>query len=180
MARKELKIGDAAPNFNLKNIDGEYYSLNSFLDYKALIIVFTCNHCPYARAYEERLIKISHDYNNKSVIVVAINSNDEISYPEDSFENMKDRAVEIDLPFVYLRDDSQEIAKAYGVAYTPEIFLFDKSKKLAYKGKIDDNWREPEKVKNNYLRAAIDELLADKAISIPETFAIGCTIKWKK
>ena len=112
--------------------------------------------------------------------VVAINSNDDKSYPEDSFEEMKKRSDEKNFNFVYLRDETQEVAKAYDATHTPEIFLFDEERKLIFHGKIDDNWQDEKNAQTKYLRNAIDEYLAGEEISVPETFTIGCTIKWKK
>lgn len=180
MATNNLKIGSPAPDFNLPGVDGKTYSLESFKDANALIIIFSCNHCPYVQAYEERIKQIQEDYKNKGVIVVAINSNEDINYPDDSFDNMKKRAAEQKFNFPYLRDEEQFVARAYDATHTPEIFLFEKERKLAFHGKIDDNWQEPSKVQNHYLSNALDELLAGKEISVPETFTIGCTIKWKK
>jgi peroxiredoxin len=180
LATNNLKIGSPAPDFDLPCVDGKKYSLNSFADKKALIVVFSCNHCPYVQAYEDRIKQIQSDYANKGVSVVAINSNEDKGYPEDSFENMKKRAAEQKFNFLYLRDENQSVAHAYDATHTPEIFLFNKDRKLAFHGKIDDNWQEPKKVQNHYLRNALDELLAGKEISVPETFTIGCTIKWKK
>ena len=180
MATNTLKIGSAAPDFNLQGIDGKKYSISSLTDKKALIVIFSCNHCPYVQAYEERIKQIQQDYGNKGVSVIAINSNEDKGYPEDSFENMKKRAAEQNFNFLYLRDDDQSVARAYDATHTPEIFLFDENRNLAFHGKIDDNWQEPSKVQNHYLRNALDELLGGKEISVPETFTIGCTIKWKK
>jgi peroxiredoxin len=179
MATDTLKIGLMAPDFNLPATDGKKYSLNTFADKKALVIVFSCNHCPYVQAYEDRIIEIQKDY-AKDVQVVAISSNEDENYPEDSFENMKARAELKKFNFPYLHDGTQNIAKAYGATHTPEIFLFDKERKLVFHGKIDDNWQEPQSVKSKYLRNAIDELLSRKQISVPETFTIGCTIKWRR
>ena len=180
MATNNLKIGSLAPEFNLEGIDGKKYSLSSFTDTNALIIIFSCNHCPYVQAYEGRMKQIQEDYKSKEVTVVAINSNEDVNYPDDSFENMKKRATEQRFNFLYLRDEDQSVARAYDATHTPEIFLFDKERMLAFHGKIDDNWQEPNKAQNHYLRNALDELLAGKEISVPETFTIGCTIKWKK
>ena len=180
MATNNLKIGSSAPDFNLPGVDGKKYSLGSFTDKKALIVIFSCNHCPYVQAYENRIKQLQTDYAAKGVSIVAINSNEDTGYPEDSFENMKMRASEQKFNFLYLRDEDQSVARAYDARHTPEIFLYDKKKKLAFHGKIDDNWQEPDRVQNHYLRNALDELLAGKEISVPETFTIGCTIKWKK
>lgn len=173
MATNNLKIGSSAPGFNLEGIDGKKYSLNSFADKNALIIIFSCNHCPYVQAYEGRIKQIREDYKSKGVIVVAINSNEDVNYPDDSFENMKKRALEQKFNFPYLRDEDQKVAHSYDATHTPEIFLFDNERKLAFHGKIDDNWKEPDRVQNHYLRNALDELLAEKEISVPETFTIG-------
>ena len=180
MATNTLKIGSTAPDFNLPGIDGKEYSLASFKDKKALIVIFSCNHCPYVQAYEDRMKQIQKDYRSKGVEIIAINSNEDKGYPEDSFDNMKKRAAEQNFNFLYLRDEEQSVARAYDATHTPEIFLFDGNRKLAFHGKIDDNWQEPSKVQNHYLKNALDELLAGKEISVPETFTIGCTIKWKK
>jgi len=179
MATKTLKTGSPTPDFKLIGVDDKTYSLNSFSDKDVLIIIFSCNHCPYVKAYEGRIKAIQKDYGSRGVAVIAINSNDDVGYPEDSFEEMKKRAKTENFNFIYLRDEDQEAARAYDASHTPEIFLFDKNRKLAFHGKIDDNWQEPEKVKNHYLRNTLDELLAGKEISVPETFTIGCTIKWK-
>ena len=179
MATDTLKIGSKAPDFNLPATDGKNYSLSSFADKKAIIVIFSCNHCPYVQAYEDRIIEIQKDYKN-DVQIIAISSNEDVNYPEDSFENMKARAELKKFNFPYLHDETQEIAKAYGATHTPEIFLFDKERKLAFHGKIDDNWQEPKSVQSKYLRNALDELLSGKQISVPETFTIGCTIKWKR
>jgi len=180
MATNNLKIGSTAPDFNLEGVNGKKYSLSSFADKEALIIIFSCNHCPYVQAYEGRIKQIQEDYKNKGVIVVAINSNEDVNYPDDSFDNMKKRATEQKFNFLYLRDEDQSVAQAYDATHTPEIFLFEKDRKLVFHGKIDDNWQEPNKVQNHYLKNALDELLEGKEISVPETFTIGCTIKWKK
>lgn len=177
MATSKLKIGSAAPGFNLPGVDGKKYNLDVFKDKKVVMIIFTCNHCPYVQAYEDRIMEIQKDY--KDAAVVAINSNDTINYPDDSFEHMVERAKQKRFNFLYLRDEDQTVAEAYGATHTPEVFLFDNERKLVYHGKIDDNWQEPYKVKTKYLRNAIDEILGGKEISIPETFSIGCTIKWR-
>ena len=180
MATNTLSIGSKIPAFKLKAVDGEIYLLDSFKESKGLIIIFSCNHCPYVQAYEERIISLQDDYRNKGISILAINSNEDINYPEDSFESMIQRAAERKFNFIYLRDEDQTVAKAFDATHTPEIFLFNEERKLVYHGKIDDNWQEPEKVVNHYLRNALDEMLTGKEVSIPETYSIGCTIKWKR
>ena len=179
MATEKLSINSSVPNFALPGIDENIYDLKSLIDeYKGVVIVFSCNHCPYVKAYEDRLISIQNDY-SKSIKVIAINSNDSEGYPEDSFENMKVRALEKGFNFLYLRDSDQEVAKSFGATHTPEVFLVNSYGKLVFHGKIDDNWQDESGVKENYLRNALDELVDGKEITINETYTIGCTIKWK-
>jgi peroxiredoxin len=179
MLDNKLKIDSRAPGFSLPATDGKFYSLNSFTDKKILIVIFSCNHCPYVQAYEDRIITLQSEFERNGAQIVAINSNDDEKYPDDSFEEMKKRVTDKKFNFPYLRDETQNVAKAYGATHTPQIFLFDENRKLKYEGKIDDNWQEPDKVKSKYLRDAIEEVLASKEVSVPETFSIGCTIKWK-
>lgn len=179
MQANNISLGEKAPSFNLTGVDNKEYSLDSFAGSEALLVIFSCNHCPYVKAYEDRIIDIQQDYKEKGLQVVAINSNDAENYPEDSFEEMQKRSDERGFNFPYLYDKTQETARAYGATHTPQLFLFDKERKLVYYGKIDDNWQEPDQVRTTYLRDALDELLAGREISVPETFAIGCTIKWK-
>lgn len=179
MADNKLKIDSSMPEFNLTGVDDKIYSQNSFSDKRILIIIFSCNHCPYVQAYEDRIISLQDEFKNNGVQIVAINSNDDVKYPDDSFAEMKKRTEHKKFNFPYLRDETQEIAKLFGATHTPQIFLFDEQRKLRYEGKIDDNWQEPEKVKSKYLRDAIVEVLEGKDVSVPETFSIGCTIKWK-
>ena len=126
------------------------------------------------------MINLQDHYRDQGITLIAINPNDSTTHPDDSFENMKKRASQQKFNFIYLRDEDQSAAKAFDATHTPEIFLFNDERKLVYHGKIDDNWQEPEKAKSKYLREALDELLEGKEISVPETFTIGCTIKWKK
>ncbi|OGU74511.1 MAG: alkyl hydroperoxide reductase [Ignavibacteria bacterium RBG_16_34_14] len=179
MTTTTLEIGSPAPDFNLPAVDGNIYSLYSFKDSEALVVIFNCNHCPYVQAYENRIIELQKEYKDKGVSIVAVNANDTTNYPDDSFDKMIERAKKKRFNFPYLRDEEQITASAFGATHTPEVFLFNKERKLVYHGKIDDNWQEPEKVRNQYLKNAIDELLKGKEISVPETYSIGCTIKWK-
>ena len=169
-----------APEFNLPGTDGKNHSLAELSGSPAVVVIFSCNHCPYVQAYEDRIIEIQKEYGPKGLKIVAINSNATDDYPDDSFENMVRRGVEKKFNFLYLRDESQETARAYGATHTPHIFLFDGDRELRYTGKIDDNWKEPAKVQRKYLRKALDAVLAGKPVAEPETFAIGCTIKWKR
>jgi peroxiredoxin len=179
MLENKLKIDSLMPGFSLKGIDEKIYDSKSFVDKKIVIVTFSCNHCPYVQAYEDRIISLQNEFEKDKVQIIAINSNDDAKYPDDSFEEMKKRANLKNFNFPYLRDETQEVAKAFGATHTPQIFLFNSDRKLKYEGKIDDNWQEPEKVKSKYLRDAITEVLNSKEVSVPETFSIGCTIKWK-
>ena len=179
MSDNKLKIDSAIPGFSLTGVDDKTYVLNSFSDKKVLIVIFSCNHCPYVQAYEDRIIILQKEFEDKGIQIIAINSNDDVKYPDDSFNEMKKRANAKGFNFPYLIDETQDVAKAFGATHTPQIFLFDKGRKLKYEGKIDDNWQEPKKVKSKYLRDAILEVLNEKEVSVPETFSIGCTIKWK-
>ena len=176
---KRIDLGHTAPNFSLPGVDGENYTFSDFTANPLLLVIFSCNHCPYVQAYEERIKKLQNDFLKDGLQIVAINGNDAEKYAEDSFEEMKKRAAEKKFNFIYLRDESQETAKAFGAVFTPELFFFNAERKLIYTGKIDDNWREPEKVQTKYLQNAIEEYLRGEEISVPETYAIGCTIKWK-
>ena len=178
LTQSHLEIGAKLPDFNLPGTDSKNYSVSSFKDSKVLVIMFTCNHCPYVRAYEQRLIDLQKDFKGKGASFIAINSNDEINYPEDNFENMVKRTKERSYNFPYLRDKSQEAAKTFGASYTPEVFVFDEKRILQYHGRIDDNWQEPEKVTKHNLKEAIEAILSNKPIDRTNTQAIGCTVKW--
>lgn len=180
MAIKTLKIGHPAPAFHdLPATDGKRYSLDSFRDAKILVVVFSCNHCPYVQAYEDRMIAFHRNYSGKGVAFVAINSNETVHYPEDNFDEMVKRASKKGFAFPYVRDEDQSVATAYGATHTPEFFIFDGERKLRYHGRFDDNWQDPSSVKANYVRDAVDALLADREVPVSETYSIGCTIKWK-
>ena len=178
LTESKLKIGDKLPEFTLVATNGRDCNPYEFEESKIIVVMFTCNHCPYVQAYEKRLINLQKDFAGKGVTFLAINANDEINYPEDSFENMVKRAKEKNYNFPYLRDKTQNVAKAFGATYTPEVFVFNKDKALQYHGRIDDNWQEPEKVQKQHLKDAIEALLANKPVERADTQAIGCTVKW--
>jgi len=180
MATENLNIGSHAPEFNnLPGTDGKKYALKSFAQHKFLVVVFSCNHCPYVQAYEERMIALQREYAPKGVQLVAINSNETVNYPEDNFDEMVKRSQRQGFNFPYLRDDDQSVAGAFGATHTPEFFLFDHERTLRYHGKMDDNYQNPGAVKVHFLRNAIDALLAGEEVKEKETYSIGCTIKWK-
>jgi len=176
---KKLVIGDRAPEFVLPGLDTHDRSLDSFKGKRVVVVVFTCNHCPYARAYEDRLIALQHDFGDQGVQLIAINSNDADGYPEDNFDNMVKRAQQRHFNFPYLRDANQRAARAYGAEYTPEVFVLDSKFNVRYIGRVDDNWQHPDQVRTHDLRDAIAAVLAGQPIANPVTHAIGCTIKWK-
>ena len=174
------KIGDTAIDFKLKNVDGKTYALTDLKNAKGYVVVFTCNNCPYAKAYEDRIIALHQKYAAEGYPVVAINPNDKTVQPLDSYDNMKKRAKEKSFPYLYLYDESQEIAKTYGAVRTPHVFLLDQDKKVRYIGAIDDNSDEPENVKEKYLENAIEALKTGREVAVKETKALGCGIKWKR
>jgi len=181
-----LAIGASAPDFKLKGVDDKTYSLESFKDANLLVIIFTCNHCPTAQAYEQRIIQLHADFKDKGVALVAINPNsnvglrlDELGYTEigDSFEEMKMRAKDKDFKFPYLYDgETQSTAKAYGVVATPHVYIFDKARKLRYVGRIDDS--EVKTVTSTDARNAIEALLVGKPVPVEKTKVFGCSTKW--
>jgi peroxiredoxin len=179
MPISSLPLGANAPDFSLPGVDGKTYSLKSFAGSKAIVVIFSCNHCPYVVAYEDRLIALAREFQPQGVAFIAINANDAARYPDDSFENMKLRAQQKDFPFPYVSDETQDVAEAFGAAHTPEIYVLDGDRKLAYHGRIDDNYQNPSKVTRRELHDALTALVAGKPVPEPETFAIGCTIKWK-
>jgi len=175
----KLKPGDKAIPFTLPGVDGKRHTLADYANKNALVIIFSCNHCPYVRAWEDRVIQIQADYAEKGVQLIAINANDARKYPEDSFPKMKERAQEKGFNFPYLHDETQEVARAYGAERTPEVFLFDKNGALRYHGAIDDNYENPSAVRSHYLRDALNAVLAGQTPPTIETPPVGCTIKWK-
>ncbi len=184
---KSLEIGQKAPDFNLPGVDGRNYKLADFAGAEVLVIIFTCNHCPTAQAYEERILKLAADYKIKSVALVAISANDpravrldELGYSDmsDSFEDMKIRAKDMGYNFPYLYDgDNQRVSLAYGPARTPHVFIFDRQRMLRYIGRIDDS-EKPHLVKTEDARNAIEALLRGREVPVKETPTIGCSIKW--
>lgn len=175
----KLKIGENAVDFNLPGVDGRNYSLENFRDSPLLAVVFSCVHCPYVRAWEGRMIDLQDRYASKGLAFAVINPNDGTRYPADNFDNMKVHAGQMKYNFPFLRDESQDVARAYGAERTPEIFLFGADRKLVYTGVIDDNYEDPKAVTRRYLRDAIDAALEGRPAPVESTPPVGCTIKWK-
>ena len=177
------KVGDEAAAFKLKNVDGKMVNLYQYPDAKGFVVIFTCNHCPYARAYEDRIIAIDKEYKPKGFPVIAINPNDATIQPDDSYEMMQKRALEKGFTFPYLYDESQTVVNTYGATRTPHVYvLTKKGEKLyvRYIGAIDNNYQDPEQVTEKYLVNALEALLAGKDPAVTFTKAIGCTIKKKQ
>jgi len=179
---KGYKVGDVAADFKLKNVDGKMVSLAD-IDAKGYIVIFTCNHCPFSIAYEDRIIALDKLYKAKGYPVIAINPNDPEVQPKDSFDAMKQRAKEKKFTFPYLLDEGQKVYPVYGATRTPHVFLLQKTNKgnvVAYIGAFDDNHEDEKEVKEKYLEQAIEALLNNKQPDPNFTKAIGCTIKAKK
>ena len=176
---KGYKIGDTATDFSLKNIDGKMVSLSDYKDAKGFIVIFTCNHCPFAKAYESRIQALQTKYAPQGYPVIAINPNDPAVQPEDSYSNMINRAKEKGFTFPYLLDEGQKIYPQYGATKTPHVFLLNADRKVMYMGAIDDNVYEPEKIEVKYLENAIEAMKSGKVIATTMTKAIGCSIKTK-
>jgi peroxiredoxin len=174
-----LQLGQKAPEFHLPGVDGKTYSLADFAEAKALIVVFSCNHCPYVIGSEERIKELAGDYAPRGVRLIAINSNETENHPMDSLEHMKERASEKQFGFPYVREESQEVARAYGALRTPHFYVFDAQRKLRYTGRMDDNPRNPGQEKTHELRDALEALLADREPPVAITNPIGCNVKWK-
>mgnify|MGYP000230307540 CR=1 FL=1 len=177
------QVGDKATDFRLKNVDGRMVSLADFNSAKGFIVIFTCNHCPYSVAYEDRIIALDAKYKDRGYPVVAINPNDPAVQPQDGFAEMKERAREKGFAFPYLFDEGQKIYPQYGATRTPHVFILEKSGKdliVRYIGAIDDNHEDAEEVGKRWVEAAVDALLAGSAPATTSTKAIGCSIKVKK
>ncbi len=175
---KVLAIGDPIPHFALPATDGLIIDSREIKD-PVLVIIFTCNHCPYAVAYEDRLIGLATHFDGEGVQFIQINSNDATDYPDDSFEAMKVRYQEKGFPYPYCHDASQDVATSFGALCTPHCFVFSRDRELVFKGCVDDNWKEPQNVIHHYLRDAIAAAVKGEAPEVKEANAIGCSIKWK-
>tara|TARA_A100000171_G_C2140455_1_gene155182 strand:+ start:8928 stop:9629 length:702 start_codon:yes stop_codon:yes gene_type:complete len=180
---KGYGIGDVATDFKLKDVNGEMVSLSDYKDAKGFVVIFTCNTCPFAVASEDRIIALDKKYKEKGYPVIAINPNDPEVQPDDTFELMQAKAKEKGFTFPYLYDASNSVYASYGATKTPHVYLLkkeDKGNVVKYIGAIDDNVRNGDAVKDQFLAKAIDELLAGKEVSVKETKAIGCSVKQKK
>jgi peroxiredoxin len=180
-ASRMLNLGTLAPDFTLPDIKGNIVSLNDFRDAPALLVIFMCNHCPFVKHVLSKLTKLIKEYQTKEVAVVGINSNDVLNYPEDSPEMMAKVAKEIGFTFPYLYDENQEVAKSYRAACTPDFFLFDKDRKLVYRGQMDDSRPGNDiPVTGTDLTEAIDAVLGGMPVNSSQKPSMGCNIKWKQ
>jgi peroxiredoxin len=173
-----IALGTEAPRFELPGVDGRDHSLDDYADAHLLVLIQSCNHCPYVQAWEGRMIDLQREFDDRGVRIVAVNSNDAGSHPEDSFEEMRARAEREGFNFDYLYDEPQAIARGLGAERTPEVFVFDRERRLRYHGAIDDS-RDENAVSQRYLRDAIETLLAGHEPDLTETPPVGCTVKWK-
>lgn len=174
--------GDKAAHVHLLNTDGKMSGFSAYPAAKGFIVIFTCNHCPFSKAYEDRIIALDKKYSPQGYQVIAINPNDSVQYPEDSYDSMKVRASEKGFGFPYLYDVTQEIAKQYGAEKTPHVFLLKSvngEQIVQYTGAIDNNAKDAAAADQKFLENAVDELLAGKEVSVKTTKAIGCSVKWK-
>jgi len=174
------ELGTPIPSFELESVDGTTYRVKDFEAARVLVVLFICNHCPYARAVEGRIIALARDYRGKGAQVVGICSNDPTDYPDDAPPRLLERWRRKNYGFPYLVDWTQDVARAFGAVCTPDIFVYDAERKLAYRGRIDDNWQDASKVTRHDLRDAIEALLAGGRPSAEQVPSMGCSIKWSK
>jgi peroxiredoxin len=175
----DIPLGSRMPDFELKDPFDKVYKSDDLYGDKGLLVVFTCNHCPYAIAVWPRLIRLSHYAKNLGINTVAINPNIHPNYPEDAPEKMIEKIKEWNIPFPYLIDETQEVARAFKAQCTPDIYLFDKDHKLVYHGRIDDNWQDETKVTREELKQAITNLAEGKPIDPVQYPSMGCSVKWR-
>lgn len=181
-AIKGYNLGDAVADFQLKSVDGRTLALADYKNQKGLIVVFTSNHCPFSRAYEDRLMELDRKFSPQGYPVLAVMANDPIAYDEDSFENMKARAQTKSYPYPYALDITQSTARAFGATRLPEVYVLKQNAGqfiLEYKGAVDDNPQDADSVQRRYIDEAVRSLLADRPVQSPITKPIGCGIKWK-
>ena len=177
---REIAPGAACPDFRLPSVDGKVHARDDFRAAPVLVVMFICNHCPYVQAVEDRIVALDREYAPRGVQFVGICANDPTDYPDDRPAELLRRWREKAYGFPYLIDESQDVARAFGAVCTPDIYVFDRERKLAYHGRLDDNWQRPEKVERRELAAALDALLAGRRPAPEQHHAIGCSIKWRK
>lgn len=174
------ELGTPCPHFSLPACDDKSYSLADFDSSKALVVMFICNHCPYVQAIEERILKLAHSYETQDAQFIAISSNDAEKYPDDSFEGLQKNWKEKEFQFPYLYDETQEVAHSFGALCTPDFFVYNEKRELTYRGRLDDSWKEPEKVSREELREAVDRIIAGQPPLEKQNPSMGCSMKWKE
>ena len=174
-----LELGAAAPDFSLLATDGKTYNLADFADAKALVVWFTCNHCPFVKGSDEVTRASAEKFGPQGVAFVAVNSNSATSYPDDSYDKMVERVDEHNFPWTYLHDAEQDVARAYGALRTPHFYVFDADRKLIYTGRAVDSPKDAEKITINDLDNALEDYLAGRELAVPLTNPLGCNIKWE-
>ena len=172
-------LGTPIHDFSLEGVDSKTHSLRNYSEKEIIVIIFMCNHCPYVKAVLKRIIELQNEFIDRGVQFIGINPNDATRYPDDSLENMKISAKENDFSFPYLIDPSQEVAKSYGAVCTPDLYVYGKNRKLVYRGRIDDNWKDSEKVTQQDLKLALENILSGEVVTSKQIPSMGCSIKWK-
>ncbi len=173
------RLDAPCPDFQLPGVDGQSYRLADFDRAPALVVMFICNHCPYAQAVEDRLIRLARDLGTRGAAFVGICSNDAVTYPDDAFDKLAERWRRKQYGFPYLHDETQDVARAFGAVCTPDIFVYDRDRRLAYRGRIDDSWKDESKVTRHELADAVEALLDGRRPSSEQRPSMGCSIKWK-
>jgi len=174
------ELGAPCPDFRLPAVEGKTYARDDFAAKPVLVVMFICNHCPYVKAVEDRFIRLAREFEPKGVQFVAICSNDADNYPDDAFDKLAARWRERGYGFPYLHDEEQDVAHAFGAVCTPDIFVYDRERRLAYRGRIDDSWKEESKVTRRELAAALEALVAGQRPSREQRPSMGCSIKWRQ
>jgi len=172
-------LGTPCPDFRLPGVDGRTYARDDFAAAPVLVVMFICNHCPYVKAVEDRLIGLARELGPRGAQLVGICANDAATYPDDAFDKLAARWRERGYGFPYLHDESQEVARAFGAVCTPDIFVYDRARRLAYRGRIDDSWKDESKVQRRELADAIEALLAGRTPAPDQRPSMGCSIKWR-
>jgi peroxiredoxin len=173
-------LGTPCPDFALPAVDGRRYALRDFDRAPVLVVMFICNHCPYVQAVEDRLIRLASELGPRGVAFVGVCANDAVTYPDDAFDKLAERWRSKGYGFPYLHDEQQAVARAFGAVCTPDIFVYDADRRLAYRGRIDDSWKDESKVTRRELAAALEALLGGQRPAAEQRPSMGCSIKWKQ
>lgn len=173
------RLGAPCPDFDLPGVDGKSYRLADFDRAPVLVVMFICNHCPYAQAVEDRLIRLARDFGARGAAFVGVCSNDAVTYPDDAFDKLAERWRRKQYGFPYLHDEAQDVARAFAAVCTPDIFVYGRDRRLAYRGRIDDSWKDESKVTRHELADAVEALLDGRPPSGEQRPSMGCSIKWK-